>query len=129
MRVLLDTHALLWWFFDDPKLSGLARDLIKNPDNTIIVSGASAWEISTKFRLGKLPEASDVVDRFSELLVYSNMTALPITIDHALLAGAFKVKHRDPFDRMLAAQSRIEDIPLLTIDRALAEFGIEIVWQ
>jgi len=128
MKLLLDTHALLWWFFDDNRLSAKLRAYMRNPDNEILVSSASAWEISTKRRLGKLPQAGAAVDRFAELISKARMGELSITIEHALLAGAFEVDHRDPFDRMLAAQSRIEKIPLATRDPAFAHFGIEVLW-
>ncbi len=128
MKLLLDTHALLWWFFDDNRLSAKLRAYIRNPDNEILVSSASAWEISTKRRLGKLPEAGEAVDQFAELIAKARMGELSVTIEHALLAGAFEVDHRDPFDRMLAAQSRIEKIPLATRDPAFAHFGIEVLW-
>jgi len=128
MKLLLDTHALLWWFFDDNRLSAKLRAYIRSPDNEILVSSASAWEISTKRRLGKLPQAGAAVDHFAELVREARMGELSITIEHALLAGAFEVDHRDPFDRMLAAQSRIEKIPLATRDPAFAHFGIEVLW-
>ena len=128
MRLLLDTHVLLWWFFDDDRLSAKLRTQISNPDNEILVSSASAWEISTKHRLGKLPEAGEAVHRFRELVTQARMGELPVTVEHALLAGAFEVDHRDPFDRMLAAQSRAEGIPLATRDPAFSRFDIEVLW-
>lgn len=128
MRLLLDTHALLWWFFDDPRLSETARSHIKDPDNDVLVSSASAWEISTKYRLGKLPEATEAVERFQELIGKSRMEPLPITVAHALLAGGLSASHKDPFDRMLAAQARLEGVPLVTSDQAFTEFGVDILW-
>ncbi len=128
MRLLLDTHVLLWWLFDDPKLLENARTYISNPHNEILVSSASAWEIATKFRLGKLPEAVEVAQHLPELIRKARMKALSITIEHALLADAFETHHRDPFDRMLAAQSQIENIPLISIDPIFAQFGIEVLW-
>ena len=128
MKILLDTHAILWWFFDDPKLSDTAREYIKTKDNQVLISSASAWEIATKYRLGKLPEAGEVVKRLPELMSISRISTLAITTDHALLAGSFDVNHRDPFDRMLAAQSKVEQIPLITVDPALHMFDIEIIW-
>ena len=128
MTLLLDTHVLLWWFFDDNRLSAKVRSDIGNPDNQILVSSASAWEISTKRRLGKLPEAGEAADRLSDLLATAQMSELPLTIEHALLAGAFEVDHPDPFDRMLAAQSHIEDVPLVTGDPAFSRFEIQVLW-
>jgi len=128
VRILLDTHAFLWWLFDDPKLSQSARECIRKRGNTIFVSAASAWEISTKHRLGKLPEASVVVTQFSRLLKRAGMEALDVSVEHALLAGTLAIAHCDPFDRMLAAQSRLENLPLLTRDPALAMFDIDLLW-
>jgi len=128
VKVLLDTHAFLWWLFDDPNLSPSARKCIRKRENTVFVSAASAWEISTKHRLGKLSEAEVVVTQFSRLLKKAGMEALDVGVEHALLAGAFAVAHRDPFDRMLAAQSRLENLPLLTRDPALAMFDIDLIW-
>ena len=83
MRCLLDTHTLLWWLFDDPKLSPRARTTIAAPENEILVSAASAWEIATKYRIGKLPEAGDIVSQFSLYLRKARFTALDVSVDHA----------------------------------------------
>ena len=128
MKLLLDTHALLWWCTDDPKLSPTARNAIADEANEILVSAVSAWEIATKYRLGKLQQASQAVSRFNELVAADGFTHLPITHVHALRAGSFDVDHRDPFDRMLAAQSEIERVPLVTLDPAFAMFGIRTYW-
>jgi len=128
VKLLLDTHALLWWFTDDPKLSLVARNAIADEANVILVSAASAWEIATKYRLGKLQQASEALSRFDELIAADGFTDLPITHLHALRAGAFDLDHRDPFDRMLAAQSEIERAPLVTLDPAFAVFGIRTYW-
>ncbi|AYH45472.1 type II toxin-antitoxin system VapC family toxin [Azoarcus sp. DN11] len=128
MRVLLDTHALLWWFTDDPRLSHVARSTIADEANAIVVSAASAWEIATKHRLGKLDEAADAVHRFDELVAADGFEHLPITHFHSLKAGSYMAEHRDPFDRMLAAQSELESLPLVTCDPALALFGIRRIW-
>ena len=128
MRLLLDTHTLLWWLFDDPQLSAKARALIADPGNTVLVSTASAWEVAIKHRIGKLPEAGEAVRRFASLIREARMEALPIGIEHALQAGSFSMAHRDPFDRMLAAQSLIEGVPLVTQDPAFGAFGVETVW-
>ena len=125
---LLDTHVLLWWLFDDPKLSGTARDIIQAPDNTILVSSASGWEISTKHRLGKLPHAGEAVRHLPSLLLKSRMTVLSITMEHALAAGALPGRHRDPFDRMLIAQGQIEGLPIVTSDRVFQQYSVELVW-
>lgn len=128
MKVLLDTHALLWWLFDDPKLSTLARETISNPQTRVYISSASCWEISTKYRIGKLPEAEDAVRRLPVLLNQSLMDALPISVEHALAAGMLEGSHRDPFDRMLIAQAQIEKMPIVTLDPVFGRFNVEIVW-
>ena len=128
MRLLLDTHALLWWFFDDPQLSNTARRLIRDPGNAILVSSASAWEVATKYRIGKLPKGGEAVRRFRNLVREARFEPLPISIEHALRAGDFQVDHHDPFDRMLAAQSLLEDVPLVTLDPAFRRFDIQLIW-
>jgi PIN domain nuclease of toxin-antitoxin system len=128
MRVLLDTHALLWWFTDDDRLSAGARDLIGDESNEVLVSAASAWEIATKQRLGKLDDVPQAAERFSELVDADGFTHLPINYRHSLRAGRFEVAHRDPFDRMLAAQSEIESLGLVTRDAAFGQFGIATLW-
>lgn len=128
MRVLLDTHALLWWLFDDPKLSVAARGLIADRDNEILVSSASAWEICTKHRIGKLPAAEPLVRDVAAWVQRAGFQALPVSIRHAQRAGAWPQPHRDPFDRMLAAQGVLEDVPLISRDEALAAFGVRLIW-
>ena len=106
MKLLLDTHALLWWWTDDPQLSGAAREAIADEGNTVLVSAASVWEISTKFRLGKLAIAGPALKQFQALIEADGFEHLSITWQHSLLAGSYRQEHRDPFDRMLAAQGR-----------------------
>ena len=113
LSVLLDTHALLWWLMADPRLSDRAREAIDNPDITRFVSSVTAFEITTKVRIGKLEEAREAADRFEAILVQGAFTKLDLTPDHALLAGRMPGEHRDPFDRLLAAQ---------------AKFGVDLVW-
>jgi PIN domain nuclease of toxin-antitoxin system len=128
VRLLVDTHALLWWLFDDPKLSSAARSAIVAPDNEIVVSAASAWEIATKHRLGRLPHAGDVPDRLPDYLRRSRFSVLHISLEHALAAGALPGPHKDPFDRMLVAQARIENLAIATIDRVFQDYGVAVVW-
>lgn len=128
MRLLLDTHALLWWFVDDERLSARARALIADEANEVLVSAASAWEIATRHRLGKLPHAADAHLRFEELVVADGFVHLPISYRHSLRAGGYPLRHGDPFDRMLAAQAELERVALVTLDPAFADFPIETLW-
>lgn len=128
MRVLLDTHALLWWLFDDLQLSNPAREVIKSIDNQVFASSASAWEIATKHRLGKLPEAEEASRNLPELLRAARIDALPITVEHAIAAGSLASPHRDPFDRMLIAQAMIEKMAIVTSDSEFAQFDVKIIW-
>lgn len=128
MKFLLDTHALLWWFVDDPRLPAAARALMAGEENEVLVSAASAWEIATKYRLGRLPEAEGAVSRFTELVEADGFTHLPLTHRHAILAGTFDSSHRDPFDRVLAAQAIVEGVPLLTRDPVFSQFPVQVLW-
>jgi len=128
MKILLDTHALLWWLFDDPKLSVRARDAIKDPDNAVFVSSASAREIATKYRLGKLPEAREAVEHLPELLRLGRIAQSTISVEHALAAGALRMAHRDPFDRMLIAQAQLEQMAVVTTDTQFQGQQIQIIW-
>jgi PIN domain nuclease of toxin-antitoxin system len=128
MRLLLDTHALLWWLDGDQKLSATARSLIGDEDTVVFVSAASAWEIATKVRIGKLPGAVEVAEQFMEVMTSQNFTALDISIAHARLAGLLPGEHRDPFDRMLIAQAQMEGLPLVSIERLFDSFGIRRIW-
>jgi len=128
MRVLLDTHALLWAASPVDLLSDRARRLIRSQRNEIFVSAASAWEIATKYRLGKLPQAQALVDDFVSAIQLAGYIALPITLEHALRAGRFPADHKDPFDRMLAAQAIHEDLALISNDEQLDIFGVRREW-
>ncbi|MCF7968418.1 MAG: type II toxin-antitoxin system VapC family toxin [Methylococcaceae bacterium] len=128
MKYIFDTHALLWWWTDDPALSPRVRDLISDETNEFLVSAASAWEIATKYRLGKLDIGRDAVARFDELVTLDGFSHLPVSYLHALRAGGLLSEHRDPFDRMLAAQSLIEGVPLVTRDSAFDALGTATVW-
>ena len=127
MSYLLDTHILLWWLFDDPKLDSTCRDIIRNPQNRILVSSVSAWEIATKYRIGKLPEAKQLVEAYPQTLQQARFFELAITAAHALRAGNLPIAHRDPFDRMLMAQAELENLPLLTDDRAFQTGLIQLI--
>jgi PIN domain nuclease of toxin-antitoxin system len=128
MPILLDTHALLWWMVGDERLSPRARAAVGAKSAEVFVSAASAWELATKVRLGKLPAAARLTHRLSESLAEQNFRQLGITIEHARLGGLLPGRHRDPFDRVLAAQALLEDVALVTNDPAFAAFGVKTLW-
>ena len=128
MRLLLDTHALLWAALAHASLSRKAAQLIADEENVVLVSAASAWEIATKVRLGKLREAEALERNFLGLMDEAGYTLLPIDAAAALRAGRLNSDHRDPFDRMLAAQALAEDLPLLSNDARLDSFGVRRMW-
>ena len=129
MRLLLDTHTLIWWLFDDPKLPTTSRRMIADPGNEILISSGSAWEIATKRRRGKLPGAGDLADRFEHYLSASRFTSLPVTVAHALAAGRLPGPHKDPFDRLLIAQCRLEDLAIVTADPISSDYGTPVIWR
>jgi PIN domain nuclease of toxin-antitoxin system len=128
VRLLLDTHTFLWWVTDDPQLSATVRAAIADESNSVLVSAASAWEMATKHRLGKLGSAGEAVERFAELILADGFEHLPIDHRHALRAGSYAQPHRDPIDRILAAQSELDHLTLLTRDPAFEAFDIQLLW-
>ncbi len=128
MNLLLDTHTALWWWDEHHRLSASARKALTASSNQIYFSAASAWEIATKNRLGKLPLPPDLLSNLGRAITDEGWTPLPIGIDHAQFAGSWPADHRDPFDRMLAAQSKLERLTLVTLDEAFEEFKIKTLW-
>lgn len=128
MRILLDTHTLLWWLDGDRRLGKRARAAIADERTTVLVSAASAWEITTKARLGKLPGAVEVAGDVSACLRSQRFDALDITMAHAQRAGSLPGAHRDPFDRMLIAQAQAENLPLVSNDEIFDRFGVVRIW-
>ena len=126
MRLLLDTHALVWWVEDSPLLGASARTALV--DNEVLVRAASAWEIATKFRLGKLPSAERMARNFAGEVAAEGFVALPVTLEHAALAGGLDIPHKDPFDRLLIAQARIERVPIVSNETLFDAFGVERIW-
>lgn len=128
MRVLLDTHAFLWWIADDPKLSPRAREIFAGGDNELFFSAASAWEIAIKTQIGrlKLPEKPDrfVPDQFS----INAIKSLPIQINHALHVATLPDHHQDPFDRLLVAQAQLEGFPILSADPQIGKYRVDVIW-
>jgi PIN domain nuclease of toxin-antitoxin system len=128
VRALLDTHALLWWFTDDAKLARRARAVIGKADNEILISAASAWEIATKVRLGKLADPTGLAMRLGEQIAEEGFRELGITLDHGRRAGALPDHHKDPFDRMLVAQAQAEGIPIVSNETIFDSYGVERIW-
>ena len=128
MRVLLDTHAFLWWISDDRRLSDRAREIIGDGRNELYFSAASGWEISIKVGLGRL-DAPESLDRFiADQLSRNAIQALPIYLRHALHTRTLPDHHRDPFDRILVSQAVLEETPLLSADPQISRYPVEVVW-
>lgn len=130
MNVLLDTHVFLWWIEDNPRLSPRAREVIANGENMIFLSAASGWEIAIKASLGKLrlPE-NEALDRFIlDQLQVNAFQVLPVQLGHALQVYALPPLHWDPFDRLLVAQSQVENMPLVTGDAQIGRYGAQVIW-
>lgn len=128
LRLLLDTHALIWWLAGDEALSRRAREAIADEVNEIAVSAASAMEIATKFRIGKLPGAALLAQSFEEIIAEQGFGELPISVHHARLAGEMNIDHKDPFDRLLIAQAQAEDLVLVSNEALFDGFAIKRLW-
>jgi PIN domain nuclease of toxin-antitoxin system len=128
VRYLLDTHGLIWWWEEDPKLSGRARSVIADRRHQIFVSVVSAWEIATKVRAEKLPAMRRYVTSYDAEITAAGFNHLNVRQDHGIMGGLLKGEHRDPFDRLLAAQALIEGLTVITRDCAFATFGCEVLW-
>jgi PIN domain nuclease of toxin-antitoxin system len=121
VRLLLDTHVLLWWLADDRKLAKPAREIIANPNNEVHVSSASVWEAAIKAALGRLEIE---LDDLEDAIVQNGFRQLPIGFRHALTAGQLPSVHRDPFDRMLVAQASVEELRVVSHDRVFERYGL-----
>jgi PIN domain nuclease of toxin-antitoxin system len=128
VRLLLDTHAFLWWLAGHPSMSRRARTTISAGDAEVFVSAASAWEISTKYRLGKLPEASAVAMDILAAIESQQFQPLAVSVKHGHFAGSLPGTHSDPFDRMLMAQAMIDDLVLVSNERAFDGYGVKRLW-
>jgi PIN domain nuclease of toxin-antitoxin system len=128
LRLLLDTHAFLWAVEGNPRLSRRAAEAIADPTVEKIVSAVSVYEICLKHRLGKLPGFAALVNRFGDVLQESGCTLLPLGFAHAREAGLLAVEHKDPFDRLLIAQARVERVPLVSNEKLFDRFGLERIW-
>jgi PIN domain nuclease of toxin-antitoxin system len=128
MKVLLDTHTLIWALTTPKKLSRRVATIIEDEGNVIFVSAASAWEVATKVRLGKLPEAEVIEGRFLDLIEEAGYFLVAIEPATALRAGRLPAAHGDPFDRMIAAQALDDDMPVLSGDKKMDDFGVRRIW-
>jgi PIN domain nuclease of toxin-antitoxin system len=125
---LLDSHVLLWWWIDPEQLSAAVWELLLDPATPVLVSAATVWELSLKHHQGKLPQLEQAIGDLPGLLQSDGFEALPIALAHGLRAGAYSHPHRDPFDRMLAAQAELERLVLLTADPQLSTFPCQVLW-
>lgn len=128
MGILLDTHALIWWVEGDKRISASLRRMLGEPGEDVYVSAATAWEIATKARIGKLRTPKSLLQDFVEAIELLGFLPLPITLSHGYEAGRLPGKHRDPFDRILAAQARTEALTLVSADPAFKALGIDATW-
>ena len=125
---LLDTHALIWWWFTDPLLSKAARAAIEEEPSQIFVSAVSVYEIANKFRCGKAPRLGELLTDIDSAISADGFIPLAFSSRHARHAGLLAGDHRDPFDRMIAAQGIVERKVVITRDREIAKFGCEVLW-
>jgi PIN domain nuclease of toxin-antitoxin system len=128
MKLLLDTHTIVWVMNDSPRLSRVARAAIALPTNLAFASAASVWEAATKFRIGKFPEAALLVDDPRKILASLQIDVISVSLEHARLAGSLVHTHKDPFDRMLAATSLLEGLTLVSSDDIFEGFAIARLW-
>jgi PIN domain nuclease of toxin-antitoxin system len=128
VTLLLDTHAFIWWVAGHHALSARARAAIEAPDSKVYVSAATAWEIATKHRIGKLPGVANIVADIEGAVAGRNFLGLPVTVRHGNMAGALPGPLRDPFDRMLIAQAIIEPLSIVSNEAAFDAYGVERVW-
>ena len=127
MRLLLDTHAVLWWFLGDAPLSIAARTAIEEASE-VWVSAVSAMEVATKFRIGKLPRAQTLVHDFEAMVSHEGFMPLAITLGHARAAGLLPISHKDPFDRLLIAQAQMEAMTLVSNEKLFDQAGVNRLW-
>ncbi|MEH2043489.1 type II toxin-antitoxin system VapC family toxin [Nostoc sp.] len=128
MRALLDTHAFIWWVTNDPQLSANARNVIADSDNILFLSVVSAWEIVIKNKLGKLNLPEPVEEYIPSRLAINRFESLPIQMSHVLQVASLPSIHRDPFDRILIAQSQVENLPIVTIDQKITQYLVQTIW-
>ena len=127
-RLLLDTHALIWWLLDDRSLSRTARTALSRPGNVVFVSAVSIVEISIKLSINKLPLPDELDQGLLEVVAATGFRSLPVTPEHAYFLRHLPWHHRDPFDRLLIAQSRLEKLTIVTEDQAIRRYSVDVLW-
>ncbi len=128
MAYLLDTHALVWWWLTDPKLSDPSRAVLSDRSQQVLISAVTAYEIANKVRLGKWAVMQQMLDVYDVAAAQDGFNGLPVSSRHAHHAGMMAGEHRDPFDRMIAAQALVDDLVVITRDPAIAAFGCKVLW-
>ena len=128
MRLLLDTHSLIWWLEGSGRLSAPAQRAIADEENDVLISAASAWEIATKYRLGKMPSAEALARDVPGAIASQGFAELPITMADAVRAGSLPGPHRDPFDRMLIAQAQTRDLVFISNEMIFDQYGVHRLW-
>ena len=129
MKALLDTHVFLWWIMDDESLTPYIRDFIADEGNDLFLSSASCWEIAIKAKIGRLKLTENPEKFIPDQMIANNISGLPIQLVHALHVYNLPDHHRDPFDRILVAQARIEKIHIITNDNIFADYDVKILWD
>ena len=128
MKILLDTHAFRWWVADDPQISTNAKDIISNPDNEVYFSVVSAWEIIIKVGTGKLSLSESPETYIPSRIASNQFEILPVQISHILRINSLPNLHKDPFDRLLIAQSLVKNLSLITVDNAIVQYPVKTIW-
>jgi PIN domain nuclease of toxin-antitoxin system len=128
MKFLLDTHAFLWWILEEPQLSPTAGEIISNGQNELYVSAASGLEMAIKAKLGKLELPDNIESFILEQTAINNFKVLPIKMSHALHVYTLPFHHQDPFDRVLVAQARLDKMTIITVDKQIALYPVEVTW-
>ena len=128
MKALLDIHAFLWWITNDPRLTTRVLQFVRDPANSIFLSAASGWEIAIKAGIGKLHLSEDLDAFIDEQLTLNHIDILPVQMSHALFVRKLPAHHRDPFDRLLIAQSLTEGMPLVTVDPLIVRYPVQTIW-
>ncbi|MDL1909217.1 type II toxin-antitoxin system VapC family toxin [Chloroflexi bacterium CFX6] len=129
MKILLDTHAFLWWDSSPERLAPSAASLLNDPENSIIVSVASAWEIQIKKQLGKITLSVPLMEMLESQQQVNGVEILPVNLNHVLSLDGLPTHHKDPFDRILIAQAKAEGFVIASADPVFSKYGVEVIWE